>query len=220
MTNWYYFAWLCGDHIAEQHVHNIDVINWFKSIDEGALREVAPGVKLAHPVSAQGMGGREVRTGKEHECIFDHHYVEFTYADGSVMNSQCRHIKGCWNRVDEMVQGTKGSAGPGWVKVPRAKTSGATAAKATRTPTTSSTRSSTKRSATTRRSTTPTTARPAFSSILDSLLHLLGQAAQLGRRPRLKHRARAQRIRLGRRAADLPDENGYPVAVPGGFKAI
>jgi len=93
MRNWYYFNWLCGDHITEQHIHNIDVVNWFKG---------------AYPVKAQGMGGREVRKGKDYGEIFDHHYVEFTYADGSVMNSQCRHIPGTMSRVDEMLVGTKG----------------------------------------------------------------------------------------------------------------
>jgi predicted dehydrogenase len=94
MRNWFYFNWLCGDHIVEQHIHNIDVINWFKG---------------GYPVKAQGMGGRQVRTGKEYGEIFDHHYVEFTYADGSILNSQCRHIKGTLSRVDEMLQGTKGT---------------------------------------------------------------------------------------------------------------
>jgi predicted dehydrogenase len=93
MRNWYYFNWLCGDHITEQHIHNIDVMNWFKG---------------AYPVKAQGMGGRQVRKGKDHGEIFDHHYVEFTYADGSIMNSQCRHIPGTSSRVDEMLIGTKG----------------------------------------------------------------------------------------------------------------
>jgi predicted dehydrogenase len=93
MRNWYYFNWLCGDHINEQHIHNIDVMNWFKG---------------AYPVKAQGMGGRQVRTGNEFGEIYDHHFVEFTYADGSVMNSQCRHIKGTYAIVDEMLVGTKG----------------------------------------------------------------------------------------------------------------
>ena len=95
MRNWYYFNWLCGDHITEQHVHNIDVINWAKN---------------AYPVKAQGMGGREVRNGKEFGEIFDHHFVEFEYADGTILSSQCRHIKGCMNRVSEAIQGTKGRA--------------------------------------------------------------------------------------------------------------
>ena len=93
MRNWYYFNWLCGDHINEQHIHNLDVANWFKG---------------AYPVKAQGMGGRQVRNGKDHGEIFDHHYVEFTYADGSILNSQCRHIKGTASKVDELIVGTKG----------------------------------------------------------------------------------------------------------------
>ncbi len=92
MRNWYYFNWLCGDHILEQHIHNIDVANWF--IGE-------------YPVSAQGMGGREVRTGKDHGQIFDHHFVEFTYPGGAVIASQCRHQPNTMSRVDEMFQGTR-----------------------------------------------------------------------------------------------------------------
>jgi predicted dehydrogenase len=93
MRNWYYFVWLCGDHIVEQHIHNLDVINWFKG---------------GYPVKAQGMGGRQVRKGKEYGEIYDHHYVEFQYADGSILNSQCRHIPGTMSKVDEMLIGTKG----------------------------------------------------------------------------------------------------------------
>lgn len=93
MRNWYYFVWLCGDHITEQHIHNLDVINWFKG---------------GYPVKAQGMGGRQVRKGKDHGEIFDHHYVEFQYADGSILNSQCRHIPGTMSKVDELFVGTKG----------------------------------------------------------------------------------------------------------------
>ncbi len=94
MRNWYYFNWLCGDHIVEQHIHNIDVANWFIG---------------STPVSAQGMGGREVRKGKDHGQIFDHHFVEFTYKNGQVVASQCRHQKGCMNRVEEVFQGTRGN---------------------------------------------------------------------------------------------------------------
>ena len=56
------------------------------------------------------MGGREVRNGKDHGEIFDHHFLEYEYADGSRMMSQCRHIKGCMSRVTESFQGTNGSA--------------------------------------------------------------------------------------------------------------
>ena len=78
----------------EQHIHNIDVANWFIG---------------STPTSAQGMGGREVRKGKDHGQIFDHHFVEFTYPEGQVISSQCRHQKGCMNRVEEVFQGTRGS---------------------------------------------------------------------------------------------------------------
>ena len=95
MRNWYYFNWLCGDHIVEQHIHNIDVGNW-----------------MFHgtPIRAQGQGGRLVRTGKDHGEIFDHHFVEFEYADGNRVLSQCRHIPDCMNRVSEAFHGTNGSA--------------------------------------------------------------------------------------------------------------
>ncbi|MEA1784803.1 Gfo/Idh/MocA family oxidoreductase [Arenibacter sp. GZD96] len=93
MRNWYYFNWLCGDHILEQHIHNIDVANWF-------LNE--------YPVSAQGMGGRQVRTGKEYGEIFDHHFVEFTYPSGAVISSQCRHQPNTMYKVGESFQTTKG----------------------------------------------------------------------------------------------------------------
>ena len=55
------------------------------------------------------MGGRQVRTGKEYGQIFDHHFVEFTYADGTKMYSQCRHIDGCVGEVREHAHGTKGT---------------------------------------------------------------------------------------------------------------
>merc|ERR1712096_582199 len=78
MRNWYYYNWLCGDHICEQHIHNLDVGNWLKD---------------DFPVKANGMGGRQVRTDKRYGEIFDHHAVEFEYADGARMFSQCRHIR-------------------------------------------------------------------------------------------------------------------------------
>lgn len=95
MRNWYYFNWLCGDHIVEQHIHNLDVGNW---------------VKQGVPVSAQGQGGRLVRTGPDHGEIFDHHYVEYEYADGSRMISQCRHMPDTTYSVTEAFHGTNGTA--------------------------------------------------------------------------------------------------------------
>jgi predicted dehydrogenase len=93
--NWYYFTWLSGDHIVEQHVHDIDVGNW---------------IKQGHPVKANGMGGRQVRIGPEYGEIYDHHSVEFEYADGARMFSVCRHMPGTWGAFSEHAHGTKGRA--------------------------------------------------------------------------------------------------------------
>lgn len=93
LANWYFFNWICGDHIVEQHIHNLDVINWLKD---------------AYPVKAQGQGGREIRRGKDHGQIFDHHFVEFTYEDGSTMLSQCRHMDNTWTEVAEFAHGSEG----------------------------------------------------------------------------------------------------------------
>ncbi len=101
VRNWYYFNWLCGDHIVEQHVHNIDVGNWFKG---------------EHPVKAVGMGGRTNRVGKDWGEIYDHFFVEYQYADGTIMNSQSRHWNGVWSKVSEAIVGSKGTAEPGVIK--------------------------------------------------------------------------------------------------------
>ncbi|PQO38003.1 Gfo/Idh/MocA family protein [Blastopirellula marina] len=95
MRNWYYFNWLCGDHIVEQHIHNLDVINWLMD---------------GPPESAEGMGGRQVRKGADNGEIYDHHMIEFTYPNGVKMLSSCRHIPGCWNSVSEHAHGSRGYA--------------------------------------------------------------------------------------------------------------
>jgi predicted dehydrogenase len=95
ISNWYHFLWLCGDHIVEQHVHNLDVINWIMN---------------DHPVKAIGMGGRATRkVGDPHEVgqIWDHFAVEYEYKNGVKLHSYCRHIPGD-NDVSETVVGTKG----------------------------------------------------------------------------------------------------------------
>jgi myo-inositol 2-dehydrogenase / D-chiro-inositol 1-dehydrogenase len=93
LRNWYFFTWLSGDHNVEQHCHNIDVACWFKG---------------AYPVRAQGMGGRQVRTGKQHGHIFDHHFVEYEFADGARLYSQSRQNPTTYSRVSERLEGTKG----------------------------------------------------------------------------------------------------------------
>lgn len=95
IRNWYYFTWLSGDHNVEQHVHNLDVVNWIKG---------------DHPVVARGMGGREVRNKRENGQIFDHHFVEYEYADGTLLYSQARQIPGCVRDISEHVIGTLGTA--------------------------------------------------------------------------------------------------------------
>ena len=93
IRNWLYFTWLSGDHICEQHVHNIDVINWaFEAL----------------PEQVHGVGGRQFRTGPEHGNIFDHFGIEFFYPGDVRTISTCRQIKGTANRVSERVVGTKG----------------------------------------------------------------------------------------------------------------
>jgi len=100
VRNWYFFDWLSGDHICEQHIHNVDICNWAMN---------------AYPVSALGMGGRQVRTGKEYGNIFDHHAVIYTYANGTTMHSYCRQIPGCKNFVGEQIEGSLGRAHLGTV---------------------------------------------------------------------------------------------------------
>jgi predicted dehydrogenase len=94
LRNWNYFTWLGGDHIVEQHVHNLDIVNWI----------------LGHPVKAFGMGGRQARTDKGCGHIYDHFAVEYEYASGARMFSLSRQINRTESRVGEAFMGTKGSA--------------------------------------------------------------------------------------------------------------
>jgi predicted dehydrogenase len=96
LRNWNYFTWLSGDHIVEQHVHNLDIMNW---------------VLGAHPVRAvSGLGGRQVRIGKQHGHIFDHFAVEYEYPNGVRVFSQSRQINNCDNLVEEAVVGSLGTS--------------------------------------------------------------------------------------------------------------
>jgi predicted dehydrogenase len=95
LRNWNYFTWLSGDHIVEQHLHNIDIANW---------------VMGTHPIRAYGMGGRQLREHPIHGHIYDHFAVEFEYPNGARVFSQCRQMPGCENRVGEGFTGTKGTA--------------------------------------------------------------------------------------------------------------
>jgi predicted dehydrogenase len=95
LRNWLYFTALSGDHIVEQHIHNIDVCNW-------AMR--------SHPVKAVGMGGRQVRTDPAYGHIYDHFAIEFEYENGVKLLSMCRQIDGTASRVSEHVVGTRGTS--------------------------------------------------------------------------------------------------------------
>jgi len=90
--SWPWFTWTSGDHIVEQHVHNLDVLNW-------AIQ--------GHPEQCMGMGGRAVRNLGN---IWDHFAVEYEYANGARVASMCRQINGSTDRVAERVVGTKGFA--------------------------------------------------------------------------------------------------------------
>jgi myo-inositol 2-dehydrogenase / D-chiro-inositol 1-dehydrogenase len=101
LRNWLYFTWLSGDHICEQHIHNIDVMNW------------AIG---ATPLKANGLGGRQVRTDPAYGHVYDHFAVELEYPGGVLVQSSARQIDGCANRVGERLVGTKGTSDPAsWI---------------------------------------------------------------------------------------------------------
>ena len=93
--NWYYFTWLSGDHIVEQFVHNLDVINW---------------VLQGHPQSALAMGGRISRVDPSYGHIYDHFSVEYEYANGVKVEAKCRQIAECTTRNTNRIIGTKGVA--------------------------------------------------------------------------------------------------------------
>ncbi len=91
IRDWVNWKWLSGDHIVEQHVHNIDVFLWFSGLK---------------PVKATGFGARHRRiTGDQ----YDQFSIDFEMENGIHLHSMCRQIDGCSNNVSEFIQGTKGS---------------------------------------------------------------------------------------------------------------
>jgi predicted dehydrogenase len=95
LRNWLYFTWLSGDHICEQHVHNLDIAHW------------AMGTT---PVRCTAVGGRQVRTSPEYGHVFDHFGVEYEYENGRSVASYCRQIDGCSSRVEEVIRGESGQS--------------------------------------------------------------------------------------------------------------
>ncbi len=90
IRDWVNWEWLSGDHIVEQHVHNIDVFMWMSG---------------KRPIRATGFGSRQRRiTGDQ----FDNFSVDFEFENGVHLHSMCRQIDGCSNNVSEFIQGTKG----------------------------------------------------------------------------------------------------------------
>jgi predicted dehydrogenase len=102
IRNYSNFTWLNGSFLLDWLIHDIDVCCWIKD---------------AWPVSAQGQGGRQVRTAPDQ--LFDHYAVEYSFADGTRMFAQGRHIAGCWGFCGNVIHGAKGSAaGSGWGQRP------------------------------------------------------------------------------------------------------
>jgi predicted dehydrogenase len=90
LRDWVNWTWLSGDHIVEQHIHNIDVANWFLG---------------KAPLSAEGVGSRQRRpTG---DC-YDNFSVDFVYENQVHVHSMCRQINDCANYVGQVVRGTRG----------------------------------------------------------------------------------------------------------------
>jgi predicted dehydrogenase len=95
LRNWNYFTWLSGDHVVEQHVHNIDIMNW-------ALK--------SPPVKCIATGGRQQRTAPEFGHIFDHFAIEFEYPGGVRVTSLSRQQANVSHRVSEFLAGTQGKS--------------------------------------------------------------------------------------------------------------
>jgi predicted dehydrogenase len=93
LRQWNYFTWLSGDHFVEQSVHAVDVANWIAG---------------AHPVKAQALGGRQVRTGPGTGQIFDHGAVEYEYPGGCRLFAFARQSPGCYEHVGQYAHGTEG----------------------------------------------------------------------------------------------------------------
>jgi predicted dehydrogenase len=107
IRNWYYFDWLSGDHIVEQHVHQHDMANW---------------VMGANPVRALAVGGRQVRVEQEFGNIFDHFCVDYEYPRGVHVMSMCRQWANTPNKVGTEWIGTKGRA---WIAYGKSEIFGA-----------------------------------------------------------------------------------------------
>lgn len=92
LRNWANFCWLSGDHIVEQFIHEIDVMNWYIG---------------KNPVKAIGWGGRQRRiTGDQ----YDFFSIEYVYDNGMQTHCAARQITGCSNLTKQLITGTNGFA--------------------------------------------------------------------------------------------------------------
>lgn len=107
LDNWYHFLWLCGDHICEQHIHNLDVANWVM----GATPKKADGAGGRTPGNKGG--GRLDGPPEVVGHIYDNFSIDFEYPNGVHMYSVCKHIPGCTSNVSEHLVGTKGTCNVG-----------------------------------------------------------------------------------------------------------
>jgi len=96
IRNWYYYVWLSGDHIVEQHIHSLDKMLW-------AMKDQPPALATA-------VGGRQQRTDPKYGNIWDHFAVVFEWDNGVKAFSRCRHWRGCPSDVTDHIFGTKGVA--------------------------------------------------------------------------------------------------------------
>ncbi|MFK7742569.1 MAG: Gfo/Idh/MocA family protein [Planctomycetota bacterium] len=96
LRNWLYYPWLSGDHIAEQHIHSLDVMAWMKGD--------------VYPIAATSLGGRQKRTDPKFGTVYDHFATIYEWQDGTRGHSYCRQQNNCARDVNEYVHGTKGTA--------------------------------------------------------------------------------------------------------------
>lgn len=102
LRNWLYYTHLSGDHVVEQHIHNIDVANW-------AVGET--------PIKASGVGGRQQRVSPEYGHIFDHFAVNLEYPSGATILSMCKQQENTAKFVGEHIIGAKGTSNAAsWIK--------------------------------------------------------------------------------------------------------
>ena len=97
LRNWHYYCWISGDHIVEQHLHTIDVVNWAMG---------------GHPLRAVAVGGRQKRTAERYGNVYDHFAVDFEYPGGAHAMSLCRQMDRTDSHVGAYFEGSRGKASP------------------------------------------------------------------------------------------------------------